>query len=46
MQKDDIMLEFMSTEKHLAVIFIKPICDYRFSTIRRELGIVDFSEIV
>ena len=46
LQKSDIMLEFVSTEKQLADIFPKPLCDDRFSTIRIELGMVDFSEIV
>ena len=46
MQKSDIILEFVSTEKQLANIFIKPLCDERFSIIRRELGMVDCSEIV
>ena len=45
MQKDDIMLEFVSTEKQLADIFTKPVCDDHFSTIRRELGLVDFSKL-
>ena len=45
MQKGDIMLEFISTENQLADIFTKPLCDERFSTIRRELGMVDGSEI-
>ena len=40
------MLEFVSTEKQLADIFTKPLCDKRFSSIRRELGMVDLSEIV
>ena len=46
MQKGDIMLEFVWIEKKLADIFTKLLCDERFSTIRRELGIVDGSEIV
>ena len=46
MQKGDIMLEFVSTEKQLANIFTKPLCDEHFSTIMRELGMLDFSEIV
>ena len=40
------MLEFVCTEKQLADIFTKPLCDKRFSAIRIELSMVDFSEIV
>ena len=46
MQKGDIMLEFVCTEKQLADIFTKPLCDECFSTIRRELGMVDDIEIM
>ena len=46
MQKGDIMYEFVSIEKQLANIFTKPLYNNRFSTIRRELCMVDFSEVV
>ena len=46
MQKGDIMLEFVCTENQLADIFTKPLCDERFSTIRREFGMIEGSEIV
>ena len=46
MQKGDIMLKFVSTKKQLVDIFTKPLCDDRFKIIRRELGKVDFCEIV
>ena len=46
MQKGNIMLEFVCTDKQLADIFTKPLCDERFSTIRRELSMIDGREIV
>ena len=45
MQKSDIMLEFVCTENQLADIFTMPLCDERFSTIRRKLGMIDGNEI-
>ena len=45
MQKGDIMLEFVCTENRLVDIFTKPLCDECFSTIRRELGMIDGNEI-
>ena len=45
MQKGDIMLEFVCTNDQLADIFTKPLSDERFSTIRRELDIIDGNEI-
>ena len=38
MQKGDIELEFASTKKQLADIFIKPLSEDRFCMIRKELG--------
>ena len=35
----DITLEYINTEKQLADIFIKPLVEERFSTLRRELGL-------
>ena len=37
-QKGDIALEFISTEKQLADIFTKPLCEEQFSKIRMNLG--------
>ena len=45
MQKGDIMLEFVCTENQLTDIFTKPLYDERFSTIRRELGMIDGNKI-
>ncbi|KAH9724999.1 hypothetical protein KPL70_007704 [Citrus sinensis] len=42
-QKRDIALEFISTEKQLADIFTKPLCEEQFSKIRHELGMMKFS---
>ena len=42
-QKGDIALEFISTEKQLADIFTKPLCEEQFSKIRHELGMMKFS---
>ena len=44
-QKGDVVLEYIATEKQLADIFTKPLMEDRFCTIRRELGILDFSEL-
>ena len=44
-QKGDVALEFIDTEKQLADIFTKPLVVSRFCTIRRELGILDVSEL-
>ncbi|KAH9791908.1 hypothetical protein KPL71_003919 [Citrus sinensis] len=41
-QKGDIALEFISTEKQLADIFTKPLCEEQFSKIRHELGMMKF----
>ena len=46
MQKVDIMLKFVCTEKQLANIFTKSLCDEHFSTIRRELGMIDGNDIM
>ena len=45
MQKDDIMLEIVWTNDKLADILTKPLCDERFCTLRRELGMIDGNEI-
>ena len=37
-QKEDIDLEFVNTEKQLADVFTKPLSEERFYMIRRELG--------
>ena len=37
-QKGDIELHFVSTDKQLAVIFTKPLGEEQFCFIRRELG--------
>ena len=46
MQKSDIILAFVCTENQLADIFTKLLCDECFSTIRRELGMIDGNEIM
>ena len=45
MQRGDITLEFVCINDQLADIFTKPLSDDRFSTIRRELGMIDGNEI-
>ena len=42
-QKRDIALEFISTEKQLTNIFTKPLCEKYFSKIRHELRMMRFS---
>ena len=44
-QKGDIVLDFVCTEKQLADIFTKPLNEDRFCTIRRELGMLDHNDI-
>ena len=41
-QKGDIALEFISTEKQLVDIFTKPLCEEQFSKIRHELRMMKF----
>ena len=41
-QKGDIALEFISTEKQLADIFTKPLCEEQFSKIQHELRMMKF----
>ena len=41
-QKGDITLEFISTEKQLADIFTKPLCKEQFSKIWHELMMMKF----
>ena len=42
-QKGDIALEFISTEKQLADIFSKPLGEEQFSKIRYERGMLKFT---
>ena len=44
-QRGDIALEFICTEKPLADIFTKPLALERFAFIRRGVGLTDISEI-
>ena len=39
-QKDDIILEFVSTKDQLADIFTKPLSEEQFVDIRRQLGVI------
>ena len=44
-QKGDCVLEFIETKNQLADIFTKPLPKECFFTIRRELGIIDQSDL-
>ena len=44
-QRGDIALEFICTEKKLADIFTKPLALERFAFVRRGLGLIDIFEI-
>ena len=44
-QKGDIVLKFIPTENQLADIFTKPLSEDQFCKIRRELGILDVSDL-
>ena len=41
-QKGDIELVFVPTENQLADIFTKPLGEYQFCKIRRDLGLMNF----
>ena len=43
LQRDSV-LEFVSTEKQLADIFTKPLCEDQFKRIRHELGMMKTCE--
>ena len=43
LQKGDIVLQYVQTEKQLADIFTKPLSEEQFCYIRRELGMYDIS---
>ncbi|KAK6149483.1 hypothetical protein DH2020_017008 [Rehmannia glutinosa] len=42
-EKKDITLEYISTDKHLADIFTKPLCESRFEELNDELGLIEQS---
>ncbi|KAK6163564.1 hypothetical protein DH2020_000428 [Rehmannia glutinosa] len=42
-EKKDITLEYISTEKQLADIFTKPLCESRFEELKNELGLIELS---
>ncbi|KAK6146550.1 hypothetical protein DH2020_020419 [Rehmannia glutinosa] len=42
-KKKDITLEYMSTDKQLADIFTKPLCESRFEELKNELGLIKLS---
>jgi len=44
-QKGDCVLEFVDTNNQLADIFTKPLPKESFFTIRRELGLIDQSDL-
>ena len=44
-EKKDIFLSHVDTQNQLADIFTKPLEEKQFSTLRRELGMIDVSEI-
>ena len=44
-QKGDCVLEFVDTKNQLVDIFIKPLPKESFFTIRRELGLIDQSDL-
>ncbi|KAK6160742.1 hypothetical protein DH2020_004123 [Rehmannia glutinosa] len=39
--KKDITLEYISTDKQLADIFTKPLCESRFEELKNELGLIE-----
>jgi len=45
-EKNDIILEYVSTEHQLAYIFTKALCEKRFSQLRLELGMIEMSWMV
>ncbi|KAK6145378.1 hypothetical protein DH2020_022198 [Rehmannia glutinosa] len=42
-EKKDITLEYISTDKQLADIFTKPLCGSRFEELKHELGLIEMS---
>ncbi|KAK6163779.1 hypothetical protein DH2020_000643 [Rehmannia glutinosa] len=42
-EKRDITLEYISTDKPLADIFTKPLCESRFEELKHELGLIELS---
>ncbi|KAK6143292.1 hypothetical protein DH2020_023640 [Rehmannia glutinosa] len=42
-EKKDITLEYISTNKQLADIFTKPLCESRFEELKHELGLIKLS---
>ncbi|KAK6145251.1 hypothetical protein DH2020_022071 [Rehmannia glutinosa] len=42
-EKKDIVLEYISTDKQLADIFTKPLCESRFEELKHELGLIELS---
>ncbi|KAK6153546.1 hypothetical protein DH2020_013185 [Rehmannia glutinosa] len=40
-EKKDIVLEYISTDKQLADIFTKPSCESRFEELKHELGLIE-----
>ncbi|KAK6149097.1 hypothetical protein DH2020_016622 [Rehmannia glutinosa] len=40
-EKKDITLEYISTDKQLADIFTKPLCESRFEELKHELGLIE-----
>ncbi|KAK6160246.1 hypothetical protein DH2020_003627 [Rehmannia glutinosa] len=42
-EKKDITLEYISTDKQLADIFTKPLCESRFEELNHELGLFELS---
>ncbi|KAK6163824.1 hypothetical protein DH2020_000688 [Rehmannia glutinosa] len=42
-EKKDITLEYISTDKQLADIFTKPLCESRFKELKHELGLIELS---
>ncbi|KAK6115602.1 hypothetical protein DH2020_007871 [Rehmannia glutinosa] len=42
-EKKDITLEYISTDKQLADIFTKPLCQSKFEKLKNELGLIELS---
>ncbi|KAK6145403.1 hypothetical protein DH2020_022223 [Rehmannia glutinosa] len=42
-EKKDITLEYISTDKQIADIFTKPLCESRFEELKHELGLIELS---
>ncbi|KAK6149282.1 hypothetical protein DH2020_016807 [Rehmannia glutinosa] len=43
-EKKDIILEYISTDKQLADIFTKPLCESRFEELKNELCLIELSK--